>query len=339
MAEKTDSAAPIDLDPSIALDKLDSWLDGFVRLLPNIVVALIVLALFYGLSLLAKRLIGASASRGGRHDLGEVLGKSAKWLVIAGGALMAATIVVPSLKPGDLIAGLGISSVAIGFAFKDILQNWLAGVLLLVRQPFQVGDQIEVSGHEGTVEHIQSRSTIIKTYDARQVVIPNSVIYTSEIVVKTAYEKRRSQYDIGIGYGDDIHEASKVILEAVQSIDGVETDPAPQALPWDLAASWVTIRARWWTDTRRADIVQVRSKVLTAVKEALDDAKIDMPYQTQVLLHHDQTEEVDGDRSKQREGWPAPKEGTPAPRWKAQRNENGAGERQERKSGHQSTAR
>lgn len=316
MADKDTNNQTVDLDPAVALEKLDSWLDGFMALLPNIAVALVVFAIFYGLGLLAKRLISGSASRRGRADLGEVLGKFAKWVVVVGGALLAATIVMPTLNPGDLIAGLGISSVAIGFAFKDILQNWLAGVLLLVRQPFEVGDQIEVSGYEGTVQHIESRSTIIKTYDARRVVIPNSIIYTSEIVVKTAYDQRRSQYDVGIGYGDDPKKAREIILEALRGIDGIESDPAPQVLLWDLAASWLTIRARWWTDTRRADIVGVRSQVIGAIKSALDEARIDMPYETQVLLLHDQTDELDGDRSKQREGWPAPKEGAPRPRWK-----------------------
>ncbi len=316
MDDKDTNNQTVDLDPAVALEKLDSWVDGFMALLPNIAVALVVFAIFYALSLLAKRLISGTASRRGRADLGEVLGKFGKWVLLVVGALLAATIVMPTLNPGDLIAGLGISSVAIGFAFKDILQNWLAGLLLLLRQPFEVGDQIEVSGYEGTVQHIESRSTIIKTYDSRRVIIPNSIIYTSEIVVKTAYDERRSQYDVGIGYGDDPKKAREVILEALRGIDGIESDPAPQVLLWDLAASWLTIRARWWTDTRRADIVSVRSQVIGAIKSALDEARIDMPYETQVLLLHDQTDELDGDRSKQREGWPAPKEGSPRPRWK-----------------------
>ncbi len=323
MEEKADTSGQVDLNPSIAIEKLDSWVDGFMRLLPNIIVALVVIAVFWVLGVLVMRLIKATAARNERNDLGEVLGKSAKWVVIVAGGLLGATIVMPSLSPGDLIAGLGVSSVAIGFAFKDILQNWLAGVLLLIRQPFEIGDQIKVSGYEGTVQHIESRSTIIKTYDGQRVVIPNSIIYTSELVVKTAYDKRRTQYDIGIGYGDDLGKACEVIRTAIESVEGVEQDPAPQILPWDLAASWVTIRARWWTDTTRASIVTVRAEVIEAVKKALDDAKIDMPYETNVVLLHDQTEEIDGDRSQQREGWPAPVQGeAPAPRWKAENRQS-----------------
>ena len=284
-------------------------------------VALVVMAVFIGLGMLAQRMIKRQASRKDRDNLGEVFGGFVKWAVYLLGFLLAATIVIPSLKPGDLIAGLGVSSVAIGFAFKDILQNWLAGLLLLLRQPFQINDQIEVNGREGTVVRIETRATIIKTYDGQRLVIPNSEIYTNSLLVKTAHEKRRSQYDVGIGYGDGIDEACEVIRKALAGVADVEAEPAPEALPWDLAASWVTIRVRWWTHSRRADVVQVHASVIKAIKVALDRAGIDLPYDTQVQLFHDQTEGGDGVRGVQREGWPAPKEGATQPRWKAQASE------------------
>ncbi|NNC99839.1 MAG: mechanosensitive ion channel family protein, partial [Gammaproteobacteria bacterium] len=126
------------------------------------------------------------------------------------------------------------------------------------------------------------------------------------------------QYDIGVGYGDSLEHAKEVFKSAVSAVQGVEQDPAPETLTWDLAASWVTVRVRWWTDTNRASIVAVRSDVIDAIKLSLDEARIDMPYETQVHLFHDQTEETDGDRENQREGWPAPDGDTPKPRWRAE---------------------
>jgi len=322
MAQQTSGSNPdnvgeIDLNPALALEKVDSWLDGIVKLLPNLVVAFVVFFIFFAVAKLVRAIIYKTFKSRDRANLGEVLGGFIKWIILVLGALIAATIVVPSLNPADLIAGLGVSSVAIGFAFKDILQNWLAGLLILLRQPFQIGDQIEASGFTGTVTHIETRATIVKTYDGQRAVIPNSEIYTSAVLVKTGEAKRRSQYDIGIGYADDIDEACDLIKDAISKIDGVEADPAPEAFVWDLAASWVTIRARWWTDSQRGDVVSNRSDILRAVKYALDDAAIDMPYDTKVHLFHDQTEETDGDREGQREGWPAPKEGdNPKPRYK-----------------------
>ena len=303
----------VDADPGLIFDKLDAWLDGFFRLLPNIGVALVVLALFVGLGWALAWAVRRGARASERRDLGRVGGSLLKWAVWIAGAMLALTIVIPSLRPGDLIAGLGIGSVAIGFAFKDILQNMLAGVLILLRQPFEVGDQIVASGHEGTVERIETRATLIKTYDGRRVVIPNSEVYTNAVVVQTAFDLRRSQYDVGIGCNDDWEEAERLILEALEGVEGVLSDPAPEVLFWEIADSWNTLRVRWWTKPQRGDVVRSRARVLPAIYRALDGAGIDMPYPTSVMLFHDQTEETDGDRGRQREGWPSSGD-DPAPR-------------------------
>ena len=313
----SDTPGEIDLNPALAFEKVDSWLDGLVKLAPNLIAALVVFLLFFIIAKIVRAIVYRTFKARDRANLGEVLGGFVKWAILVLGGLIAATIIVPTLNPADLIAGLGVSSVAIGFAFKDILQNWLAGLLILLRQPFEIGDQIEASGFVGTVKHIETRATIVKTYDGQRAVIPNSEIYTNAVLVKTGETQRRSQYDIGIGYADDIDKACEIITQAIADIEGIETDPSPEAFVWDLAASWVTIRARWWTDSKRGDIVANRSHIIRAVKYALDEAGIDMPYNTNVHLLHDQTEETDGDRDAQREGWPAPKnDSKPKPRYK-----------------------
>ena len=314
--------AEVDADPGLILDKLDNWLDGFFRLLPNIAVAVVVMAIFLALGWTVAWAIRRGARARDRGNLGEVGGSLVKWAFWIVGLLLAATVVVPSLRPGDLIAGLGIGSVAIGFAFKDILQNMLAGILILVRQPFEVGDQIvSAGGYEGTVERIETRATLIRTYDNRRVVIPNSEIYTNSVVVKTAFESIRSEYDIGIGYGDDWDDALRLAREAAGGVDGVLADPPPEALAWGLGDSAKVVRLRWWTRSPRADVVHVWSDVLRAVTRAYDGAGIDMPFPTQVHLFHDQTEETDGRRDAQREGWPAAGGAVPDARWTAERRE------------------
>lgn len=317
LQQTEDKPNQIDFNPKLAIEQLDSWLDGFVRLLPNIVAAIIVALLFYGIAKLMYYLMVRALKSQDRENLGRVAGGFVKWVIFIIGFLIAATIVVPTLKVGDVVAGLGVSSVAIGFAFKDILQNWLAGLLILLRQPFEIGDQIVVGDYEGTVERIETRATIIKQYDNQRILVPNSDIYTNSIKIKTANPYIRSQYDVGIGYGDSIDEAAAAIRKVVQQVEGVEQDKPIEVLPWDLAASWVTMRVRWWTNSQRPAVVKTYTKVIQSIKEALDDAHIDMPYDTKVHLFHDQTEETDGDRGVQREGWPAVKEGeNPQPKWK-----------------------
>lgn len=292
------------IDSAFILAKIETWVVGFQRLLPNILVAAILFAVVFAIAWAVERSFRTWADKHDRSNLGAVLGSFVKWVILLVGGLVALTIVIPSLNPGDLIAGLGIGSVAIGFAFKDILQNWLAGLLILIQRPFGVGDQIVVNDYEGTVEWIETRATIIAMYDGRRVIIPNANVYSNAVTVNTARPARRSQYDVGIGYGDDIEGARRAILEAVGKVAGIETEPAPEVLVWDLAGSSVNLRVRWWTRSKRTNVVHVQSAVLEAIKGALDAVGIDMPYPTQVMLFHDQTEETDGTRGEQREGWP-----------------------------------
>jgi small-conductance mechanosensitive channel len=303
--EDVDSLAAVDADTGNIFEKLDAWADGFFRLLPNIAVALVLLVVFWFLARGVAALVRRSGRARGRDNLGDVGASLLRWLVMILGVMLAVTIVAPSISPGDLFAGLGIGSVAIGFAFKDILQNMLAGILILVRQPFEVGDQIVSGGHEGTVERIETRATLIKTYDGRRVVIPNADIYTDAVVVNTAFDKRRSQYDVLIGCSDDFDEACSIMVEAAQGCEGVLSDPAPEAIPWGMDADGNTVRLRWWTDSKRSDVVHVWGRVIRDVYNALNAAGVDLPYPTRMVLFHDQTEATDGDRTAQREGWPA----------------------------------
>jgi len=301
---------------STAWDKVQSMVNGFIALLPNIVLGLIVFIFFLFIAsrikLLVKRL---TRNRRSARNLGLVLGRLAQGVTILIGLFIALSIVIPTFRAGDLIQLLGISGVAIGFAFRDILQNFLAGILILLTEPFQIDDQIVFKGFEGTVENIETRATTIRTYDGRRIVIPNSELFTNSVTVNTAFENRRLEYDVGIGYGDDIDLAKQLMLDAMLSVDQVLKDPAPDVLAMELAGSTVNIRVRWWVHPpRRADNLISRDKVITAIKKKLVANGIDLPFPTQQILFHDQTEETDGDRSRQREGWPSGKGEVPKPR-------------------------
>lgn len=304
----------IDANTGLLFAKLQAWLNGFFKLLPNIAVAIVVVIIFWLLSRGIAALVKRAAQKRDRPSLAEVGGSLIGWTVFILGIMLAITVVAPTITPGDLLASLGVGSVAIGFAFKDILQNMLAGILILLRQPFEVGDQIVSGGHEGTVEKIETRATLIKTYDGRRVVIPNSDIYTDSVVVNTAFDKRRSEYDIGVGCNDDWAKARKIMEDACAGVDGVLSDPAPETIPVALGDFANVVRLRWWTKPEKSSQIHVFGEVLQAVYIALDEDGIDMPYPTQVHLFHDQTEETDGDRSRQREGWPAGKDKVPEPR-------------------------
>ena len=301
---------------SVVWNKFHSMANSFFAMLPDLLLALVVFAIFFFIARTLKRLVRKlTRSHRQARNLGMVLGRLAQGGVILVGLFIALSIVIPSLKASDLVQLLGISGVAIGFAFRDILQNFLAGILILLTEPFQIDDQIVFKDFEGTVEEIQTRATMIKTYDGRRIVIPNAELFSNSVTVNTAFMHRRLQYDIGIGYGDDIATAKQLILEAIHEIEGVLKTPAADAIVVDLADSTVNIRARWWVEPpRRAEVLDLQDLVLTNIKNKLTANGIDMPFPTQQILFHDQTEATDGDRAQQREGWPAGKKDVPKTR-------------------------
>ena len=296
----------------LAYNSFHSMVVTTLKTLPYVLVALVVFSLFYIASKGVRRLVTAFAHKSSSHYAASiVLGRLAEGALILLGVLVGLMIAIPSFQPGQLIQLLGIGSVAIGFAFRDILQNFLAGILILLTQPFHVDDQVVIGTFEGTVEQIETRATIIRTYDGRRVVIPNATVFNDSVTVNTAFPKRRLQYDIGIGYGDDIETVRKLILEAMAKLPTVLKDPAPEALVIALADSTVNLRARWWIDPpRKRDTFVSMDEVLTSIKNDLTANGVDLPFPTRQILFHDQTETTDGDRATQREGWPS-KHGAP----------------------------
>jgi small conductance mechanosensitive channel len=303
--ETLDSAKDVRGSIALAWAKVDAWVGGFYSILPNLVLGLTFLILVLIVARVVKSAVRGFGVRRRRPDLGNVLGALLQWTIGIIGTLIAITIIFPGVGVADLLSTLGIGSIAISFAFKDILQNLLAGILILLRQPFRRGDQIVSGQYEGTVESIETRATIIRTYDGRQVLIPNSEIYTGSVVVNTAHDRRRSEYDIGIGYGDDVGHAARVAVEAIEDVDGVWLEPPPEAFPVGFGDSTVKLRVWWWTAPDRATVLRTQGRVLEAIKAAFQRDGIDLPFPVTTLLFHDQTDETDGDRRRQREGWPA----------------------------------
>ena len=304
-ADSTDTLSNLDAEVSEAWQTVDNLIDGFFAILPKIILAILVFLAFWLLARGVRGIVHRVTPGPVDSNIGIVLGRLAYTGTIVLGVLVGITVVSPGMGVGEIVGLLGIGGVAIGFAFQDIFQNLLAGVLILLREPFRPGDEITSGEYTGTVEAIETRATFIRTYDGRRVIIPNSDIYTDPVTVITAYDMVRSQYDVGIGYGDDIAKAKRIALETMKGVKGVLSDPAPDVLTWDLAGSSVNLRIRWWSKPVRGEVVHLRDTVLQAVKENLSAAGIDLPFPTQQILFHDQTEATDGDRTKQREGWPA----------------------------------
>jgi small-conductance mechanosensitive channel len=262
-------------DFSALYEKIGSWVAQLFSLLPNIVLALLIIGASYLLGRWLESFTTGIFSRRNRRNIGLVLGRLAHWVLVLINILIALSILLPSFQAADLIQVLGIGSVAIGFAFRDILQNFLAGILILLAEPFRIGEEIAVEGYEGVVEEIQTRATLIKTWDGFLVVIPNSVIYTQKLTVFNAYETRRTNVDFSISYQADLVQARQIIISAIKTVEGVLVEPKPGAVASGIALNGVIVNARWWTDSRKGDYTEVGDQVIGAIAANLVKSRIE----------------------------------------------------------------
>lgn len=266
----------------------NGFVQGFLQRLPYLIVASMIFLLFWGLSSLFKKAVKKILGEENRykHNLVIVVRRLGSALILFLGFMLAMVVALPGFTPTKLIGALGIGSVAIGFAFKDIFQNLLSGILLLLSEPFRIGDQIVVNNYEGTVESIQIRATIIRTYDGRRVVIPNSEIYTSAVTVNTAYPMRRLEFSVGIGYDDDIDLAKKVINRCLTTAQSVSKKAEPSIVVTELGESTIKIKVRWYIDNgTQANKMASIDEVITLVKQELTQAGVDIPYPIQQLIY------------------------------------------------------
>ncbi|MFV1465391.1 mechanosensitive ion channel family protein [Phaeobacter sp. JH20_36] len=267
------------------MDQLTGWLEGAIDALPRLAVAIIVLVLTAALVWTAKTIIRRLSSRLKlRRNLCDVLQLLASVLLWLIGSLIAVTVVFPTITPGKALTTLGLGSVAIGFAFKDTFENFLAGILLLLREPFQIGDFIECEGAEGQIEAITVRDTRIRQTDGQLVVVPNAQLFHNAVTVRTNRELRRATLICGVAYGEDVDAARDVISKAVRGVDMVRNDVRDiQVFAKSFGASSIDFEITWWTGSEPVDIRASRDQVVGAVKSALDDAGIEIPFPYRTL--------------------------------------------------------
>jgi len=173
----------------------------------------------------------------------------------------------------------GAIALAVGFAAQDLLGNFVAGIFILKDKPFEVGDWIEWDGNAGRVEDIDLRVSRVRTFDNELVTVPNGDLANNAVTNPVAYDTLRQKFVFGIGYDDDIDQATDIIVEKANEHADILDEPAPSVRLVELGDSDVGLQSRWWIqDPDRGDFVKVRSEYVQSVKEAFDDAGIDIPY-------------------------------------------------------------
>jgi small conductance mechanosensitive channel len=282
----------LDVSPfAILQQRLEEVARNVIALAPNLLAAIVFLLLTWLLASLLRwaigRVLAFRKSRPALKDALQTLAGVTVWLI---GILIAATIALPGLSPSEALAGIGIGSIAVGLAFRDIFENFLAGLLILLRQPMRIGDFVECQDVGGVVERITIRDTYLRRTDGVLTMLPNAFLYKNPVRVLTDKDLRRQELVVGIAYGEDVDEARQVIEKAMGQLDSVKHEKPVQVFAKDFASSSIDFEVAWWTGSRPLDVRESRDEVVAAIKSSLDRARIEIPFPYRTLVFKDQVD-------------------------------------------------
>ncbi|MBW3168446.1 mechanosensitive ion channel family protein [Qipengyuania flava] len=253
--------------------------EGFVESLPSLAIAIFIVFLTWIVARFGARIsdmiVGRTELRASLKTLIDTLVKLGIWLA---GLFIAAIVVMPGLTAASLLAGLGIGAVAIGFAFQDIFENFLAGVLIMLREKMRIGDVIECEGITGKVEHITLRETHVRKLSGELTVVPNSILFKSPVEILTDDSQRRHEVVVGVSYDTQLDRAAEVIRQAVEDVEDVLASKGIDIFAQEFNSSSVDFLVRWWAGSTPRDGWESKDKVVRAVKAALDEAGIEIPF-------------------------------------------------------------
>lgn len=265
---------------------IDVW-NNFLEHLPYVVLAFGVFLLIIFLASACKAGARSLMRRSGMvHSLSEVLSRFIYVLVWITGSLLIAKLLFPGFEFGKAVTYLGIVSLVAGFAFRDIFENAFAGLLILWRFPFEIGDYIEVEIDPpvcGRVHDIWVRSTLIREVSDELVVVPNAKIYQNAVRVGTWKEHTRQTFGVMVSYDTDLAQARSVITQALETCDRVEDKTGVFVYIENFADSGVQFKAIWWALSGPLEELQSRDQVAEAIRKALDEADIEIPFPYRTL--------------------------------------------------------
>lgn len=277
----TEEAADV---KATALETANELLSAFVGHIPYVVSAFVVLTITWlltrAIDSFGTRLLGQWKKR---ESVKELILRLIGILVTVLGLLLAAIVLFPGLTPSKALGGLGLVSIAVGLAFKDIFENFFAGILILWRFPFERGDFIECGGITGRVERVLVRMSYIRLTSGELVVVPNAFLFKNPVTVLTSLDTRRVTIMVGVAYDVDVPSAVDVITRAVESCESRNVERPLQIFPQGFGDSSIDIEVTWWTDSRPVDIRRSRAEVVVAIKQALDAAGLEIPFPYRTL--------------------------------------------------------
>jgi small-conductance mechanosensitive channel len=267
----------------LLVDEVRELGSAFIDQVPLLVLALVVFLVGLVVVHYAQRGVDRAARASGVDvAVGKLIHTLSRVVFVTLVVLLALSIA--GVNVGSALAALGIAGLALAFAVQSILENFIAGILILLRRPFRPGDQVRLGDYEGTVTDVNLRVTNLVDYDGETVLLPNSTVFSEPIVNRTERGRRRSRVLVGVDYRDDHDAARDVLTTAVAQVDGVLEVPPPLVLLVELNASSVDFEILYWTMPEQAEVITVRDRVIGAAKHAITDAGMTIPWPIRTLV-------------------------------------------------------
>jgi small conductance mechanosensitive channel len=265
------------------LKTLDKFFTNFIAIIPNVIIAIIILVITYFVALLTGRLTLVSLRKAHmRMNLALIFHKIVIIVIWFIGILVIAAVLFPSVTIANILATFGLTSVAIGFAFKNLFENFFCGIMLLLREPFHIGDYIVVDSHEGYVHHISVHNTHLDKTDGARIYVPNSKMWNNIVEILTDTKLRREKISCSVDFGTDIEKARSAIKKAIELCETVSKKKYIQIYAVSFSSNGVDFEIYWWTKPEPADLRKSRDEVITNITKILAEENIAMTYSTSI---------------------------------------------------------
>ncbi|HET8828863.1 MAG TPA: mechanosensitive ion channel family protein [Pelobium sp.] len=265
--------------------KLISWFEGFIKLLPNLAIAVLVIVIGFFLAKLVKKFALRMIRKISHLETINTLFSSFIYILTLGIAMFTALDILNLDKAvTTALAGAGILGLALAFAFQDIASNFMSGIFMSFRRPFNVGDLVKLGDYRGRIKAINLRDTSLTTLEGQRLIIPNKKVFENPIENYSSTGVRRLDIKVGISYGDDLEKVQKVTIEAVNELLERDKNKEIEFFYEEFGDSSINFSLRiWLTDPEQKTYLNARSKAIMLVKKAFDQAAISIPFPIRTL--------------------------------------------------------
>src|SRR5690554_2704216 len=269
----------------LVINKVTHWTEDLVVMLPNFVLAIIVMILFVFLGKLSKSIISKVLFKTlNNRSFSSLISRIIYLIVLTIGAFAALSLMNLDKTVTSLLAGAGILGLALGFAFQDIATNFIAGFFMAAKRPFKIGQVIHCEGHSGIIKHIGIRTTEIASFQGQEIIIPNKLLFQNPLINDSENIYKRIDLEVGVSYGKDLERVRKITIDAVKNIPNIQKDREISFFYNEFGGSSINFTLMIWVEFKnQLEFLKSRSEAIIAIKKTYDKEDIMIPFPIRTL--------------------------------------------------------